>query len=129
LKSTDKESFSIKREYLQTLEYNALVARKLPVFAFQFIQADEVWVAIKESDIEAFKELAQGQEIQKENETIFENNIDNETREEYNKSIEKGRANKEAREAYKKQREKEREAQNQFYKNKMRERRKRGKEI
>ena len=29
----------------------------MPVFAFQFINRDEVWLAIKESDIEAFKNL------------------------------------------------------------------------
>ena len=136
LKSTDKESFSIKREYLQGLEYNAFVAHKLPVFAFQFIQSDEVWLAIKESDLEAFKALAGGKEMfnifdrLRENIDYFsDETLDNETKEEYNKSIEKGRANKEAREAYKRQREKEREAQDLFYKRKMRERRKNGKEI
>lgn len=142
LKSTDKASFSVKQEYLHTLEYNALVAHKLPVFAFQFIQGDEVWVAIKESDIEAFRALARCEEKQesktmfnisdelRENVDYFQNeSLDNETEIEYNNSIEKGTANKRAREAYMKQREKEREAQNQFYKTKMRERRKRGKEI
>ena len=57
LKSTDKASFTVKQEYLHTLEANAIEAHKLPVFAFQFINMDEVWLAIKESDIEAFKNL------------------------------------------------------------------------
>lgn len=57
LKSTDKASFTVKQEYLHTLEANAIEAHKLPVFAFQFINRDEVWIAIKESDIEAFKDL------------------------------------------------------------------------
>lgn len=57
LKSTDKASFTVKQEYLHTLEANAIEAHKLPVFAFQFINRDEVWLAIKESDIEAFKNL------------------------------------------------------------------------
>lgn len=57
LKSTDNSSFTVKQEYLHTLEYHAIEAHKLPVFAFQFINTDEVWLSIKESDIEAFKDL------------------------------------------------------------------------
>lgn len=57
LKSTDKASFTVKQEYLHTLEANAIEAHKLPVFAFQFINREEVWLCIKESDIEAFKRL------------------------------------------------------------------------
>ena len=57
LKSTDNSSFTVKREYLHTLESHAIEAHKLPVFAFQFLNTDEVWLSIKESDIEAFKGL------------------------------------------------------------------------
>ncbi len=57
LKSTDNSSFTVKQEYLHTLEAHAIESYKLPVFAFQFLNTDEVWLSIKESDIEAFKEL------------------------------------------------------------------------
>ena len=57
LKSTDNSSFTVKQEYLHTLESHAIEAHKLPVFAFQFLNTDEVWFSIKESDIEAFKDL------------------------------------------------------------------------
>ena len=57
LKSTDNSSFTVKQEYLHTLESHAIKAHKLPVFAFQFLNTDEVWLSIKESDIEAFKGL------------------------------------------------------------------------
>lgn len=57
LKSTDNSSFTVKQEYLHTLESYAIEAHKLPVFAFQFLNTDEVWLSIKESDIEAFKDL------------------------------------------------------------------------
>lgn len=57
LKSTDNSSFMVKQEYLHTLESHAIEAHKLPVFAFQFLNTDEVWLSIKESDIEAFKDL------------------------------------------------------------------------
>jgi hypothetical protein len=57
LKSTDNSSFTVKQEYLHTLESHAIEAHKLPVFAFQFLNTDEVWISIKESDIEEFKGL------------------------------------------------------------------------
>lgn len=57
LKSTDNSSFTVKQEYLHTLESHAIEAHKLPVFAFQFLNTNEVWLSIKESDIEAFKDL------------------------------------------------------------------------
>lgn len=57
LKSTDNSSFTVKQEYLHTLESHAIEAHKLPVFAFQFLNTDEVWISIKEYDIEAFKDL------------------------------------------------------------------------
>lgn len=57
LKSTDNSSFTVKQEYLHTLESHAIESHKLPVFAFQFLNTDEVWLSIKESDIEAFKDL------------------------------------------------------------------------
>lgn len=57
LKSTDHESFSIKQSVLHVLEHHALEAHKIPLFAFQFINRDEVWVAIKEADIQAYREL------------------------------------------------------------------------
>jgi hypothetical protein len=57
LKSTDNSSFTVKQEYLHTLEAHAIEAHKIPVFAFQFLNTDEVWLSIKESDIEAFKNL------------------------------------------------------------------------
>ena len=57
LKSTDHESFSIKQSVLHVLEHHALESHKIPLFAFQFINRDEVWVAIKEEDIQAYREL------------------------------------------------------------------------
>jgi len=57
LKSTDNSSFTVKQEYLHTLESHAIESHKLPIFAFQFLNTGEVWLSIKESDIEAFKGL------------------------------------------------------------------------
>ena len=57
LKSTDKESYRLEQTTLHILEANAIEAHKLPVFALQFLNVDEVWLAVKETDIEAFKQL------------------------------------------------------------------------
>lgn len=57
LKSTEKESYRLEQTTLHTLESNAIESHKLPVFALQFLNVDEVWLAIKETDIEAFKQL------------------------------------------------------------------------
>lgn len=69
LKSTDKESYKLEQTTLHTLEAHAIEAHKLPVFALQFINMDEVWLAVKETDIEAFKQLVRA--------SVLEELIDN----------------------------------------------------
>lgn len=69
LKSTDKESYRLEQTTLHTLEANAIEAHKLPVFALQFLNVDEVWLAVKETDIEAFKQLVKA--------SVLEELIDN----------------------------------------------------
>lgn len=94
LKSTDHESFSIKQSVLHVLEHHALEVHKIPLFAFQFINRDEVWVAIKEEDIQAYKELIERDVLNKLEEEdseflkkykISKNGIDNQSEEEYYK--------------------------------------------
>ena len=69
LKSTDNASYRLEQTTLHTLEANAIEAHKLPVFALQFLNVDEVWLAIKETDIEAFKQLVKA--------SVLEELIDN----------------------------------------------------
>lgn len=69
LKSTDNASYRLEQTTLHTLEANAIEAHKLPVFALQFLNVDEVWLAVKETDIEAFKQLIKV--------SVFEELIDN----------------------------------------------------
>ena len=47
LKSTDKSQMTLKLKDVETLERNALVAHKLPVFAVQFIQSGKVYVMME----------------------------------------------------------------------------------
>lgn len=94
LKSTDHESFSIKQSVLHVLEHHALEAHKIPLFAFQFINRDEVWVSIKEEDIKAYRELIERDVLNKLEEEdseflkkykICKKDIDNQNKEEYYK--------------------------------------------
>lgn len=50
LKSTDAESIRVKQKDIRTLEYNAGVSHKLPVFAIQFLNTGEVWLMAKPED-------------------------------------------------------------------------------
>lgn len=47
LKSTDAESIRLNKKDFDVLYYNAAVAHKLPVFAIQFIQSNEVYLLVK----------------------------------------------------------------------------------
>lgn len=47
LKSTDASSIKVNKKDLDVLSYNAAVAHKIPVFAIQFLQSDEVYLLIK----------------------------------------------------------------------------------
>lgn len=47
LKSTDAESIRLHKKDFDVLNYNAAVTHKLPVFAIQFIQSNEVYLLVK----------------------------------------------------------------------------------
>lgn len=47
LKSTDAQSIRVNKKDLDVLSYNAEVAHKLPVFAIQFLQSNEVYLLVK----------------------------------------------------------------------------------
>lgn len=142
LKSTDKESYTLKQKTLQELEYHACVAHKTPVFALQFLNRDEIWVAVKEEDFKEFIEFKKQKQLEKhlspllEQEEYYNISVDNEDNTCYNGAVRNRRAGKSylARQAYMKQREKERTEQEQKFKQRMkeknRERRKQvGKEV
>lgn len=47
LKSTDAKSIRIQLSDIHTLEYNAAVCHKLPVFVIQFLETNEVFLLVK----------------------------------------------------------------------------------
>lgn len=145
LKSTDKESYTLKQKTLQGLEYHACVAHKIPIFALQFLNRDEVWVAITEEEFKEYMEYKKEQrlkemeakeiddifdlDIDKEEEIIdsFVNSfIDKEEENRYNIYMPSRKAGRSylARQAYMEQKAKERKEQEQKFKQMMKEKRK-----
>lgn len=57
LKSTDATSIRFKLQDWETLEYNAGVSKKLPVFALQFLQTGDVFLLVRPDDLKAAARL------------------------------------------------------------------------
>lgn len=70
LKSTDKESMRLNKYDIDTLNYNAAVSHKLPVFAIQFLSSDETYLLVKPEQLCDVAKYIQTREIQTENEFI-----------------------------------------------------------
>lgn len=51
LKSTDAQSIKVNQKDIRILENNAAVEHKVPVFAIQFLNTNEVWLMVKPEDI------------------------------------------------------------------------------
>lgn len=56
LKSTDANSISVKLQDIYTLERNADVAHKIPIFVLQFIQTNDVFVMVRPVDLPNLEE-------------------------------------------------------------------------
>lgn len=50
LKSTDAQSIKVNQKDIRVLENNAITAHKLPLFAIQFLNTNEVWLMAKPED-------------------------------------------------------------------------------
>lgn len=96
LKSTDKQSISIKQTDLHILEQHALEAHKLPVFALQFLNLDEVWIMVKPEHIGLLQSFVRGEDISEnlprnifgeEMKENAQNPIDNIEEKDYNNSV------------------------------------------
>ena len=139
LKSTDKQSIGIKQNDLHILEQNAAISHKLPVFAIQFLNTNEVWVMIKPEDLKTIQSLVKGEDISEKLSKGFDFDIDKEEEKDYNIYCASRNAGKSyiARQMYLKQREEEADRKSREYKQKLkrarekqRERRKQiGKEV
>lgn len=56
LKSTDAQSIAVKQKDLRALENNAITSYKLPLFAIQFLNTNEVWLMAKPEDFSKIAE-------------------------------------------------------------------------
>lgn len=64
LKSTDANSIKVNKKDIDTLLYNAAVAHKIPVFAIQFLQSNEVYLLVRPEELcEAAKYIQTGEYI------------------------------------------------------------------
>lgn len=70
LKSTDANSIKINKKDIDTLNYNASVAHKLPVFAIQFLQSNEVYLLLKPENLSEVIEYIDTGEVK--NNNLFE---------------------------------------------------------
>ena len=51
LKSTDSQSIKVIQKDIRTLEKNAMIEHKIPMFAIQFLNTGEVWLMLKPEDL------------------------------------------------------------------------------
>nr|DAV38791.1 MAG TPA: HOLLIDAY JUNCTION RESOLVASE junction resolvase, HJC, HYDROLASE [Caudoviricetes sp.] len=70
LKSTDANSIKINKKDIDTLNYNASVSHKLPVFAIQFLQSNEVYLLLKPENLSEVIEYINTGEVK--NNNLFE---------------------------------------------------------
>lgn len=70
LKSTDAESIRLHKKDFDVLNYNAVVAHKLPVFAIQFIQSNEVYLLVKPDSLQEIAQYIETREYTTANEFV-----------------------------------------------------------
>lgn len=70
LKSTDAASISIKKLDIDKLEYNASVEKKIPVFAVQFLQTNDVYLIVRPENLQEVSEYIETGEVQNANDFL-----------------------------------------------------------
>lgn len=83
LKSTDKDSISIKTSDIHVLIHNADVSHKIPVFAVQFFKTDEIFVLLRPEDIQDIQDILAGKHKKTVNYDFTVDNEDNMCYDEY----------------------------------------------
>lgn len=63
LKSTDAQSIKVSKYDIDRLEYNASVENKLPVFAIQFLQSNEVFLVIRPEYMQELSEYIESGKV------------------------------------------------------------------
>lgn len=76
LKSTDASSIKISKFDIDRLEYNASVANKLPVFAIQFLQSNEVFLLVRPELLQEVSEYIESGNVETTNSFLGIEDID-----------------------------------------------------
>lgn len=61
LKSTDAKSIRIDQKDIEVLEYNAMVSHKVPVFAIQFLNTNEVFLVVRPEYLKDLNKVIKGE--------------------------------------------------------------------
>lgn len=79
LKSTDKESYKLNKLDIERLEYNAMVANKVPMFILQFLKDNSRYALVDLEDIPKINEYINTGKIENTSEAIevFTNGVKN----------------------------------------------------
>lgn len=70
LKSTDAQSIRVNKRDIDILNYNAAVAHKLPVFAIQFLQSNELYLLVKPGELTEIAKYIQTGEYESTNKLV-----------------------------------------------------------
>ena len=103
LKSTDKESIRLNKYDIDTLNYNAAVSHKLPVFAVQFLGSNETYLLVKPEQLCDVAKYIETGERETKNDFIGLDLSDHE--DSYATSVVKVKSSSTARERYNRERE------------------------
>lgn len=76
LKSTDALSISIKQQDIDTLLHNADVAKKIPVFAIQFLRSGQTYLLARPEDMQDLSEYIKTGKYETTNEFLGINPVD-----------------------------------------------------
>lgn len=105
LKSTDKQSISIKNVDLRQLELNAVISHKIPVFAIQFFESGDIWLMLRPQDLKEFSLSKQNDDFI--DSMLEEQKIEEKEQKQVDKTYTKSYNNNIARNKYWKEREEE----------------------
>ena len=70
LKSTGAQSIKVNQKDIRILEHNAAVTHKLPVFAIQFLNTNEVWLMAKPEDFVDVAEFINTGKVKNQNDIV-----------------------------------------------------------
>lgn len=71
LKSTEASSIRVQKQDIDKLEYHALVSKKLPLFAIQFVRSGQVYLLVKPLDlVDAARYVKSGSYVHKDPEGV-----------------------------------------------------------